>query len=327
MTLNAFAARIHEYGPPEVLKFETIEVPSPGPGQIRVRNTAIGLNFVEVYYRRGTFPVPSFPAVLGNEAAGVVEAVGSGVHSLKVGDRVVYSDDIHGAYATYCIYPADRVALIPGTITDHQAAASFLKGLTARYLLKEVIELLPGDTVVYHAAAGGVGKIFCQWAKALGIRVIGTVSSAEKAAVAKAAGCVHVINYTTEDFAQRVLELTAGCGVKAVFDSVGKDTFSDSLSVLRPKGTLVIFGKASGSPPSIDPFLLAPRSLKLTWPVLPVYVSTASELQAASADLFDAITSGLIEVGPERIYPFDQLITAHRDLEERRTTGAAVLVI
>lgn len=327
MTQHALAARIHSYGPPEVLVFEEIDVPMPGPNDLRIRNTVIGLNFVEVYYRRGTFPVSGFPAILGNEAAGIVDAVGSNVTSLKVGDRVVYSDDRQGAYATYCTYPADRVAIIPDAITDRQAAASFLKGLTARYLLKEIVDLLPGDTVLYHAAAGGVGKIFCQWASALGVRVIGTVSSEEKAVVARSAGCAHVINYSTEDFAARVLELTGGCGVKAVFDSVGKDTFADSLAVLRPKGTLVVFGKASGSPPAIDPFDLASRSLKLTWPVLPVYVSTAVELANAAADLFQAIDTGLIKVGPDRVYPFERLVDAHRDLEERRTTGAAVLVI
>jgi len=327
MTHSAKAARIHAYGAPDVIVFENIQVPAPAAGQILIRNTVIGLNFVEVYYRRGTFPVPAFPAILGNEAAGIVEAVGSDVTTVKVGDRVVYSDDVHGAYSTLCLYPADRVAIIPDSITDHQAAASFLKGLTARYLLKEIVDLEPGDTVLYHAAAGGVGLIFVQWAKALGLRVIGTVSSAEKAVIARAAGCEHVINYRDENFAERVLQLTDGVGVKAVFDSVGKDTFNDSLAVLAPRGTLVVFGKASGNPPLIDPFALAPRSLKLTWPVLPVYVATAPQLAAAAKDLFKAIETGLIKVEPSRVYPFEELVDAHRDLEERRTTGAAVLQV
>jgi NADPH2:quinone reductase len=327
MSHTALAARIHEYGPAEVLVFEQVNIPLPRPDEVRIRNTVIGLNFVDIYYRRGTFPVPAFPIVLGNEAAGVIEAVGSNVTTLKPGDRVVYSDDIHGAYTTHRIYAADRVAVLPDAITDLQAAASFLKGLTARYLLKETVDLLPGDTVLYHAAAGGVGKIFCQWAKELGVRVIGTVSSEAKAIVAKNAGCSHVINYSTEDFVERVIELTGGSGVKAVFDSVGKDTFAGSLAVLRPRGTLVVFGKASGNPPLVDPFELAPRSLKLIWPVLPVYVSTARELAVAAMDLFQAIGTGLINVEPDEIYPFSHLVEAHRDLEERRTTGAAVLVI
>ncbi|WP_392889466.1 quinone oxidoreductase family protein [Pseudomonas migulae] len=327
MSNKARAARIHAYGPPEVLVFEDIEVPNPGPGQLLIRNTVIGLNFVEVYYRRGTFPVPAFPAVLGNEAAGIVEAVGAGVVGIKPGDRVVYSDDIHGAYSTLCLYSADRVAIVPDGISDKQAASSFLKGLTARYLLKETVKLKAGDTVLYHAAAGGVGQLFTQWAKALGIRVIGTVSSAEKMAIALEAGCSHVINYRTENFAERVMALTGNAGVKAVFDSVGKDTFVDSLAVLQPRGTLVVFGKASGNPPLINPFDLAPRSLNLTWPVLPVYVATPQQLAASAEDLFQAIKSGIIKVEPSRVYPFEQLKDAHRDLEERRTTGAAVLIV
>ncbi|MDB6143641.1 MAG: putative alcohol dehydrogenase [Pseudomonas sp.] len=327
MTHPARAARIHAYGPPEVLEFEDIKVPSPGPEQILIRQTVIGLNFVDVYYRRGTFPVSAFPAILGNEAVGIVEVVGSKVTTVKPGDRVVYSDNELGSYTTHCLYAADRVAIVPEAISDNQAAASFLKGLTARVLLKEVADLKAGDTVLYHAAAGGVGKVFSQWASALGIRVIGTVSSAEKATIALSAGCEHVINYRTEDFAVRVMELTGGVGVKAVFDSVGKDTFTGSFSVLQPKGTLVMFGKASGHPPMMDPFELAPRSLKMTWPSLPHFVGTAADLAAAAQDLFLAIENGLINVEPDRVYPFDRLVDAHRDLEERRTTGASVLVI
>lgn len=327
MSNNARAARIHAYGPPEVLVFEDIQVAHPGPDQVLIRNTVIGLNFVEVYYRRGTFPVPAFPAILGNEAAGVVVSVGANVTRVKTGDRVVYSDDVHGAYSTLCLYPADRVAIIPDGISDKQAASSFLKGLTARYLLKETVNLKAGDTVLYHAAAGGVGQVFVQWAKALGVKVIGTVSSEEKKLIALNAGCSHVINYQTENFADRVMALTDNIGVKAVFDSVGKDTFVDSLAVLQPRGTLVVFGKASGNPPLVNPFDLAPRSLNLTWPVLPVYVATPQQLAIAAEDLFHAILTGMIKAEPSRVYPFEQLVEAHRELEERRSTGAAVLVV
>lgn len=247
MPTTARVARIHEYGPPEVLRFEDIVVGEPGDDEALIRNTVIGLNFVDVYYRRGSLPVPAFPAIIGDEAAGVVEAVGKNVKNVSVGDRVVYGDIAFGAYATARLHPADRLVRIPAGVSDDQAASAFLKGLTARYLLKEVLELRPGDTVLYHAAAGGVGQIFVQWAKALGLKVIGTVSSDAKAKLARHAGCDHVINYSSEDF-----------------DSVGADTFRGSLAVLRPRGTLVQFGKASGFPEPLDPFELAPRALYLT---------------------------------------------------------------
>jgi NADPH:quinone reductase len=327
MQLTARAARIHQYGPPEVLKFEDIQVPDPGPGEARIRNAVIGLNFVDVYYRRGTMPVPRFPAIIGDEAAGVVESVGPGVTSVKVGDRVVYGDTAYGAYTTVRNYRADRLALLPTYIGDDQAAASFLKGLTARYLLKEVTSLVPGDTILYHAAAGGVGQIFVQWAKVLGLKVIGTVSDERKSQIARKAGCDEVINYSTEDFVARVRALTDGVGVKAVFDSVGKDTFRGSLAALKPRGTLVQFGKASGNPPSIDPFELAPRALHLTWATLPPYTATPQQLARGAGELFEAIQSGILTVDPSRIYPFDDVVEAHRDLEERRTVGSAVLRI
>src|SRR6266436_6466570 len=260
MPTTARVARIHEYGPPEVLRFEDIVVGEPGDDEALIRNTVIGLNFVDVYYRRGTLPV-----------------------------------------------------------------RAFLEGLTARYLLKEVVELRPGDTVLYHAAAGGVGQIFVQWAKALGLKVIGTVSSDAKAKLARHAGCDHVINYSSEDFVAEALAFTTGNGVAAVFDSVGADTFRGSLAVLRPRGTLVQFGKASGFPEPVDLFELAPRALYLTWPILPHYTSTAEDLAIAAADLFDAIATGILKVDPINLYPFSQLIEAHHDLEERRTAGAAVL--
>ena len=280
------AARIHQYGAPEVLAVEPVDVAAPGPGEVRIRHKAIGLNFVEVYFRRGTFLVPAFPAILGNEAAGVVEAVGLDVRGVAVGDRVAYADGPLGSYATSRLYPADLVVRIPDAITDAQAAASFLRGVTARSLLKEVVPLQPDDTVLFHAAAGGVGLLFAQWARALGIRVIGTVSDESKAAVARTAGCFEVINYSKENFVERVHTITNGAGVAAVYDAIGRDTFLDSLRTLRPRGTLVVFGKASGDPPPLDPFLLAPKSLYVTWPIRPVYTEHRAQLEAAAADLF-----------------------------------------
>jgi NADPH:quinone reductase len=326
MSRKARAALIYQHGPAETFSFEDVDVPDPVDNEVLVRNTVIGLNFVDVYYRRGTFPVPSFPAIIGNEAAGIVEAVGRNVTSVKVGDRVVYANGL-GAYTTARLYPADRLTIIPEGISDDQAASSFLKALTARYLVKEVVPLKPGDTVLYHAAAGGVGLIFVQWATSLGIRVIGTVSTKEKARLALEAGCVAVINYNTEDFVARTFALTGGVGVKAVFDSVGKDTFKGSLEVLKPRGALVQFGKASGSPEPIDPFELAPRSLYLTWPILPHYNGTIEELATSAAEIFAAIKSGVLKVDPTNVYRFDQLVDAHRDLEQRRTVGASVLHI
>jgi NADPH:quinone reductase len=236
------AARIYRYGPPEALTIEPIETPTPGPGQALIRHTAIGLNFVEVYFRRGTFEVPALPAVLGNEGAGVVEALGPGVNDVSIGDRVVYADGPLGAYATARIYPADRLVRIPDGVSDAQAAASFLRGVTARMLLKEVVPLRRDDMVLFHAAAGGVGLLFAQWARSLGVRVIGTVSSEAKAAAARQAGCFDVIDYMKDDFVARVRDLTGGEGVAAVFDSIGGDTFLKSLEVLRPRGALVAFG-------------------------------------------------------------------------------------
>lgn len=321
----AQVVRIYEHGTPDVLSFEDVPVGPPGPREVLLRQTVIGLNFVEVYFRRGTYPLPAFPAALGNEAAGVVAAVGSDVTEVNVGDRVVYADGPMGAYATERLYPAERLVRIPAGISDEQAAASFLKGTTAKYLLKDVVRLAAGDTVLFHAAAGGVGRLFVQWAKALGIRVIGTASNPAKMAFARETGCVAVIDSSREDIAARVRELTEGRGVKAAFDSVGRDTFRASLESLAPRGTLVAFGQASGESPALAPFDLAPRSLFLTWTLLPVYMASRAELQAAADDLFTAIAAGDIDANPTRTYAFHELAQAHRDLEERRTTGAAVL--
>jgi NADPH2:quinone reductase len=319
------AIRIHEYGPPEVLTIEPIEAPTPGPGEALIRHTAIGLNFVEVYFRRGTFQAPALPAVLGNEGAGVVEAVGPGASGVSVGDRVVYADGPLGAYATVRVYPADRLVRIPDGVSDAQAAASFLRGVTARMLLKEVTPLQHDDTVLFHAAAGGVGLLFAQWARGLGVRVIGTVSNEEKAAAARRAGCVEVIDYVKEDFVTRVSDLTGGEGVAAVFDSIGRDTFLKSLVALRPRGVLVAFGQASGSPPVFDPFLLAPKALHMTWPGRHIYTASRQQLETSAADLFDAIREGILDVGPARSYAFDDIVSAHRDLESRQIVGAAVV--
>ncbi|MGX5730796.1 quinone oxidoreductase family protein [Pseudoxanthomonas beigongshangi] len=321
------AIRIHAYGPPETLRIESIDKPVPGPREVLIRHTAIGLNFVEVYFRRGTFSVPAFPAVLGNEGAGVVEALGPEVDGFVVGDRVVYADGPLGAYATVRTYPADRLVRIPEGISDQQAAASFLRGITARMLLKEVVPLQAGDTVLFHAAAGGLGLLFARWATALGIRVIGTVSDGAKSDAARRAGCIEVIDRTRDDFVAEVRALTGGEGVTAVFDAVGRDTFRASLDALRPRGTLVAFGKASGDPPLLDPFLLAPKSLHLTWPIRPTYVEDRGALERGAADLFDVIARGVVDVEPRRVYAFDDIVEAHRDMENRGRLGAAVLGI
>jgi NADPH2:quinone reductase len=308
-----------------VLRIEPIDVPAPGPGEALIRHTAIGLNFVEVYFRRGTFQVPALPAVLGNEGAGIVEAVGPGVTGIDVGDRVVYADGPLGAYATVRLYPVGQLVRIPDTITDAQAAASFLRGTTARMLLKDTVPLHPGETVLFHAAAGGVGLLFAQWARALGIRVVGTVSDDAKMAAARQAGCVEVINYLTQDFVERVRAITNGEGVAAAFDAVGRDTFLKSLETLRPRGVLAAFGSASGDPPTFDPSRLAPKSLYVTWPIRPNYMASRHQLEASAADLFDAIDQGILDVGPNRTYALDDIVSAHRDLESRKMVGAAVI--
>lgn len=319
------AARIYKYGPPEVLQIEPIDIPTPGPGEALIRHTAIGLNFVEVYFRRGVFRAPALPAILGNEGAGVVEALGPGASGVAIGDRVVYADGPLGAYATVRVYPADQLVRIPDTISDALAAASFLRGTTARMLLKEAVSLHPNDTVLFHAAAGGVGLIFTQWARELGIRVIGTVSDDAKASFAREAGCLAVINYAKEDFVERVADITKGEGVAAVFDAVGRDTFLKSLETLKPRGVLAAFGEASGPPPTISPSLLAPKSLYVTWPIRPNYTANREQLEQSAADLFDAIGRGIINVSPSCRYALDDIIAAHSDLEGRKIIGAAVI--
>ena len=320
----ARAIRIHRHGGPEVLVWEDVPVPAPGPGEALVRQRAIGLNFIDVYQRTGLYPV-ALPAVLGQEAAGVVEAVGPGVTEVAVGDRVAYGG-IPGAYADVRTLPAERLVKPPDGITDELAAAIMLKGMTAEFLLRRCHRVSSGETIVFHAAAGGVGQIACQWAKALGATVIGTVGSAAKVDVARRHGCDHVV-LTTEDVAARVRSLTGGTGAAVVYDSVGRDTFERSLDSLRPRGLLVSFGNASGPVPPFAPLVLTTKgSLFLTRPSLVHYIATRAELLESAGALFDAVLAGKIRVEIGQRYPLAEAARAHADLEGRRTTGPSVLL-
>lgn len=321
------AIRIHETGGPEVLRWEDVDVPAPGPGEVRLRQTAVGLNYIDVYHRTGLYPVASLPAVLGMEAAAVVEAVGANVAAPKVGDRVAYASPPIGAYAEARIMPADRLVVLPKTIDDRQAAAMMLKGMTAEYLLRRTYRVQAGDPVLVHAAAGGVGLILCQWAKHLGALVIGTAGSDEKAATARAHGCDHVIVYSRQAFAPRVRELTGGEGVAVVYDSVGKDTFEGSLDCLRPMGMMVSFGNASGPVPAFQPALLSAKgSLFLTRPTLMHYTAKPKDLQQSAADLFAVVAAGHVRIDIGQTFPLADAALAHRDLEARRTTASTVLL-
>ncbi|WP_018231841.1 quinone oxidoreductase family protein [Thioalkalivibrio thiocyanodenitrificans] len=321
------AIRIHETGGPEVMRWESIEVGDPGPGEVRLRQTAVGLNFIDVYFRTGLYPLPSMPGVLGMEAAGVVEAVGEGVSTLSEGDRVAYATPPPGAYAEARIMPATRLVKLPDNIEDKTAAAMMLRGMTAHYLLRRIHRVEPGDRILIHAAAGGVGLIACQWASHLGATVIGTVGSDEKAEIARAHGCDHPIVYTREDFVTRVREITDGEGVAAVYDSVGKDTFMGSLDCLRPRGMMVTFGNASGPVPPFEPILLSKKgSLFLTRPTLFHYTSTPEDLAWASGDLFEVVGSGAVRIEINQTYALKDAAQAHRDLEGRKTTGSSVLL-
>jgi NADPH2:quinone reductase len=320
------AIRIHAQGGPEVLQWEAVEIGQPGPGEVRIRQTAVGLNYLDVYQRSGLYKLASFPAIIGSEGAGRVEAVGAGVTDFKVGDRVAYGSAL-GAYAEERLIPADRLVKLPDAISDTTAASIMLQGMTARYLLRETFAVGPGTVALFHAAAGGVGLIVCQWAKALGATLIGTVGSDEKGALAKAAGATHVINYRTEDFVARVREITAGALCDVVYDGVGKDTFPGSLDCLRPKGMWVSFGNASGSVPPFDITLLSAKgSLFATRPTLFAYVARREDLLANAYELFAMIESGAIKVEPSRTYPLRDAAQAHRDLETRKTTGSVVLI-
>ncbi len=321
------AIRIHAYGGPEQLRWEEIEVGEPGPGQVRLRQTAIGLNYIDTYHRTGLYPLPALPGVLGMEAAGVVEAVGAGVADFTPGSRAAYASPPPGAYAEIRLVAADRLVPIPDDVSDEQAAAVLLQGMTAWYLLRRTYPVKAGETILIHAAAGGVGLIACQWAKALGATVIGTVSSDEKAALAHANGCDHPVVYTREDVVARVRALTHGEGVPVVYDSVGKDTFAASLDCLRPLGLMVSFGNASGAVPPFEPSILAQKgSLFLTRPTLFHYTSNRQELLTAANELFSVVRSGAVKIHLNQRYPLKDAAAAHRDLEARRTTGSTVLL-
>jgi NADPH2:quinone reductase len=320
------AVRFHKTGGPEVLVWEDVEVGDPGPGQIRVKNHAVGLNFVDVYQRSGLYPM-QLPSGAGSEAAGVVEAVGAGVTDLKAGDRVAYASAPLGAYSEVRLYPADRAVKLPDGISFDTAAAMMLKGMTAQYLIKRTFKVQPGMTVLWHAAAGGVGLIASQWLKALGATVIGTVGSDAKAALAKAHGCEHTIVYTRENFVERVKEITGGKGVPVVYDSVGKLTFMGSLDCLQPMGMMVSFGNASGAVDPFPPGILQQKgSLYLTRPTLVHYTAKREDLVACANDLFDVVKSGKVKIEIAQRYALKDAAQAHRDLEGRKTTGSTVLL-
>jgi len=319
------AIRFHQTGGPEVLKFEQVEVGDPGPGQVRVRHTGIAVNFIDIYFRTGRYPAP-LPAGLGSDAVGVVEAVGEGVSFLAEGDRVGYLLGPLGAYSERRVMPAEVLIKIPDGIDDETASTLIMKGLTAQYLFRQVYPLKAGDTILYHAAAGGVGLIACQWARAMGVHMIGTVSTDEKAAIAKANGCEHVIVTSRENIAQRVREITDGKGVPVVYDSVGKDTLEASLDSLQPRGSLVSNGTSSG-PVVIDTTLLAVKgSIWVTRPAMIHYATPRPQMLAMADELFGHVLAGRIVGEPKQQFALADAADAHRALESRRTTGATVLV-
>ncbi len=321
-----FAIRFHETGGPDVLRWEEVAVGDPAPGQVRLRHEAVGLNFIDTYHRSGLYPLP-LPSGLGMEGAGVIEAVGEGVSEFKPGDRVAYAGGAPGAYCQVRCLPASVLLKLPDAIDCRTGAAMMLQGLTSAYLLRRTYRVQPGDRVLIHAAAGGVGLIACQWAKALGATVIGTVSSPAKAELARAHGCDHVIDYRREDFAQRVREITGGEGVAVAYDGVGKDTFMGSLDSLRPMGTMVTFGNASGPVPPLDLLLLSQKgSLYVTRPTLGHYTAKRADLLALGGELFDVVASGQVKIEVRQSYPLSDAAQAHRDLEARLTTGSTILL-
>ena len=322
------AIRIHELGGPEVLRWEEVAVGDPGPGEVRLRQTAVGLNFIDVYFRTGLYKGPALPFVPGMEGAGVVEAVGEGVTTLAVGDRVAYAAQPMGAYAEARLIPAHRLVKVPDGIDDRTAAAMMLQGMTAQYLLRQTYRVIAGQTILFHAIAGGVGLIACQWAKYLGATVIGTVGSEEKGALARAHGCDYIINYRTEDFVARVREITGGHGVPVVYDSVGKDTFMKSLECLMPRGTLVSFGQSSGAVPPLDIGVLSAKgSLYLTRPILFTYTAEPEALQITAGELMEMVVNGRVKIEVNQSFPLRDAADAHRALEARQTTGSTVLTI
>jgi NADPH2:quinone reductase len=322
----AKAIRFARTGGPEVLEYADVEVGDPGPGEARVRNHAIGVNFIDVYFRTGLYPL-QLPSGLGQEGAGVVEAVGPGVTHVKPGDRVAYAARPNGSYSQLRVMPADILVRLPDAISFETGAAAMLQGLTVQYLLKQTYAVQPGETILFHAAAGGVGLIACQWARALGVNLIGTVGSKEKAELAKAHGAAHVINYNTEDVVQRVIEITGGAKLPVVYDSVGKDTFARSLDCLRPRGLMVSFGNSSGAVPPFALSELASRgSLYITRPSLGNYAVDRASLEAMAADLFAVIESGQVKIEINQRFPLADAAKAHIELEARRTTGKTILL-
>jgi NADPH2:quinone reductase len=322
----AQAIRFHATGGPEVLTWESVDVAAPRPGEVRVRNTAIGVNFIDTYQRSGLYPL-TLPSGLGTEAAGVVETVGAGVQALSPGDRVASCTGPLGAYSTERLVPADKLVKLPDGIEDRTAAAMMLKGLTVQYLFRQTFPLKAGDTILFHAAAGGVGLIACQWARALGVTMIGTVSSDAKAALARESGCTHTIIYTRENFVERVREITGGKGVPVVYDSIGKDTFPASLDCLAPRGMFVSFGSSSGPVPPFNLIMLSQKgSLYATRPTLFTYASTHSALNAMASELFALVKEGRIKPDARQTFALKDAAEAHRSLESRKTTGATLLL-
>ncbi len=321
------AIRIHRTGGPEVMQWEAVEIGEPGPGEALVRQEAVGLNFIDVYHRTGLYPLPGLPATLGMEGAGVVEAVGAGVTEVAPGDRVAYAGLPVGAYAEARLLPGHRLVKLPQEIDFRTAAAAMLQGMTAQYLLRRTFRVEPGQTILLHAAAGGVGLIACQWAKHLGATVIGTVGSPAKAELARAHGCDHTILYREENFVERVKAITDGQGVAVVYDAVGKDTFMPSLDCLRPLGMMVTFGNASGPVPPLDLLLLSQKgSLFVTRPTLMTYTARREDLVASATELFEVIGSGAVRIAVNQSYPLAEAAQAHRDLEARKTSGSTILL-
>lgn len=321
------AIKIYETGGPEVLLWEDYDPGRPGSGEVLIRHEAVGLNFIDVYNRTGLYPLPALPATPGMEGAGIVEAIGEDVTEVEVGDRAVYAGLPPGAYAEVRLIPADRLVKLPESISARQGAAMMLQGMTARYLLHGCYRVKAGDTILIHASAGGVGLIVCQWARHLGATVIGTVGSPEKAELACSLGCDYAILYMEEDFVSRVKDITQGRGVDVVYDSVGQSTFMKSLDCLRPMGMMVSFGQASGPIPSFDLGILAVKgSLFLTRPSLMTYTAKREDLLAHAKDLFEVVEKGAVKIEIKQIYPLAEAARAHRDLEDRKTTGSTVLI-
>ncbi len=319
------AVRFHETGGPEVLRLETIEVLEPGPGEVRLRHDAIGVNFIDTYHRTGLYPLP-LPSGVGLEAVGVIEAIGPQVDGLSVGDRVAYAGGSPGAYAEARVVPARLLVPVPASLSSETVAATLLKGMTAEYLVRRTFPVQPGQRVLFHAAAGGVGLLACQWLRAIGAEVIGTVGSEAKVEVAREAGCKHVIVYTKEDFAAKTRELTEGRGVHVVYDSVGKDTFDGSLACLAPRGMLVGFGNASGKPPMFDPMRLAAGSFFFTRAVLGHYTATREDLLACAGAFLERVVDGTIAVRPPARFALAEAAAAHQSLASRATIGSTILV-